>query len=97
VVWTVFGIVDLVAAAALGVLHSHSRIGLLAGEITTDSMRALPMSLIPTFIVPLLLVVHALSFAALRGGWQREISVVARGSASDNERPHRGATSVGAR
>jgi hypothetical protein len=62
--WTLFGIADLVVAVTLGVLHSNSPIGLLAGSgVTTDVMRELPMSLIPTFGVPLTLALHIVSLA----------------------------------
>jgi hypothetical protein len=63
--WTAFGILDLVAAVSLGVLHSDSRLGLLAHGTDTAVMSHLPMSLIPTFIVPFLLTSHLLSLAAL--------------------------------
>jgi hypothetical protein len=63
--WTVFGIVDLIAAVTLGVLHSDSPVGLLTGDVDTAVMERLPMSLVPTFFVPFLLVVHLVSLAAV--------------------------------
>jgi hypothetical protein len=60
--WTFFGIADLITAVTLGVLHSNSPIGLLTGtEANTEAMAVLPMSLIPTFGVPLTLALHAIS------------------------------------
>jgi hypothetical protein len=62
--WTFFGIADLLTAVTLGVLHSDSPIGLLAGAgPDTEMMGMLPMSLIPTFGVPLTLALHAISLA----------------------------------
>jgi hypothetical protein len=48
--WTTFGIIDLITAVTLGVLHSG-----------TDLMEELPMVLIPAFGVPLTLVLHVIS------------------------------------
>ena len=54
VAWSVFGIADLIAALALGVLL-----------VEVDLMGELPMSLIPTFGVPITLVVHILALTNL--------------------------------
>lgn len=56
--WTAFGILDLVVAVSSGVLHSPTPIGLLAGPVSTAAMGTLPLSIIPTFLVPLALVLH---------------------------------------
>ena len=65
--WTLFGIVDLLAAVTLGVLNAAGPSGILSdGVVTTDQVTHLPLSLIPTFGVPFLLVVHLLSLARLR-------------------------------
>lgn len=66
--WTFFGVADLVVAMTLGVLHTNSPLGLLAGtDPDIDVMAVLPMSLIPTFGVPLTLVLHVLSLANAAG------------------------------
>jgi hypothetical protein len=62
-VWNVLGVADLILAITSGVLHGRSPIGLLAGPVTTDAMARYPLSLIPTFLVPLALMLH---FAAFR-------------------------------
>ncbi|MGW4212993.1 hypothetical protein ACWEIJ_33760 [Lentzea sp. NPDC004789] len=59
--WTALGIADLLIAVTLGTLHSHTPIGLLATDVNTDLLGRLPMSLIPTFGVPLCLVLHVLA------------------------------------
>jgi len=56
VVWQVLGIADLVTAVTLGtlarVIDPHG--------IPTNAMTVLPLSLIPTFAVPLLLILHVI-------------------------------------
>ncbi|MDA2804848.1 hypothetical protein [Nocardiopsis suaedae] len=59
--WTAFGVLDLLNAVAMGVLFSDNPIGLLATGIDTDLMEELPMVLIPTFGVPLTLILHLIS------------------------------------
>lgn len=59
--FTAFGILDLLTALALGALHSPSDIGVLASTIDTTQVALLPMSLIPTFGVPLTLCLHVVS------------------------------------
>ena len=63
VLWQVLGIADLVMAVTLGTLA-----GILDPHgIPTSSMTVLPLSLIPTFAVPLLLILHVICIAqALR-------------------------------
>lgn len=58
VAWAAFGILDLAVAVTLGVLHSPTSVGVLAGPVTTAPMGTLPLSLIPTFLVPLALILH---------------------------------------
>src|SRR5262249_21682272 len=53
-VWNLLGAYDLVQAVALGVLSSPSPIGILGGDVSTRLMGQFPLSLIPTFFVPLL-------------------------------------------
>ena len=61
VMWNVLGMLDLVMAVTLGILASPSPLGVLAGEITTQVMGTFPLSLIPTFFVPLLIIFHLIS------------------------------------
>ncbi|HXE90084.1 MAG TPA: hypothetical protein VNK82_03875 [Terriglobales bacterium] len=59
VLWHVLGIVDLVVAVSLGTTASLlSPLG-----PSTAVMTVLPLSLIPTFVVPLLLIFHVISIA----------------------------------
>jgi hypothetical protein len=62
-VWNTWGFLDLVSAIVLGLLYSNSTLGILsAGTATTALMVTFPVSLIPTFFVPLFLLLHALTF-----------------------------------
>jgi hypothetical protein len=63
VVWTLFGMLDLISAVTLGVLASQTSIGLLAGDVSTRVMAQFPLSLIPTFIVPSLFILHLVSLS----------------------------------
>jgi hypothetical protein len=61
--WNTWGFLDLVSAIAMGVLYSNSTLGILSrGTVTTRLMVTFPVSLIPTFFVPLFLLLHALTF-----------------------------------
>jgi hypothetical protein len=67
IVWQLLGITDLVIAIGSGVsaqlIHPHG--------IATSAMTGLPMSLIPTFEVPLFLILHFISIAQARQ-WQEQ-------------------------
>jgi hypothetical protein len=62
ILWQVLGIADLVMAVGLG-----TAVGLLSPHSTPMvAMTVLPFSLIPTFIVPLLLIFHVICLAQAR-------------------------------
>jgi hypothetical protein len=65
VLWNALGILDLVVAVTTGVLCSPSPLGVLAGDVTTRLMGQLPLSLIPTFLVPLFVIFHLISLASI--------------------------------
>jgi hypothetical protein len=64
-IFTLLGVTDLVIAVGSGVLHGGPPLGLLAGAITTDAVTRYPLSLIPTFGVPLALLLHVRTFQVL--------------------------------
>jgi hypothetical protein len=64
--WTLFGMLDLISAITLGVLASQTSIGLLGGDVSTRVMGQFPLSLIPTFFVPLLFIFHLISLSRVR-------------------------------
>jgi hypothetical protein len=59
-VWNLLGILDLVVAVSLGALSSMLGYG-ISGVITTFPMAQLPLVLIPTFFVPLFIMLHIAS------------------------------------
>jgi hypothetical protein len=66
IVWQVLGVLDLVAAVSLGTTAR-----LISPEgIATSAMSELPLSLIPTFAVPLFLVLHLICIAQARR-WEK--------------------------
>jgi hypothetical protein len=68
IVWNLLGVLDLVLAVSLGVLTSASPVGILAGDVSTRLMGQFPLSLIPTFFVPLLLIFHLICLIRVRKG-----------------------------
>ena len=64
VAWNLFGLFDLVLALSLGLSYSASSLGFLAGTgPTTLLMTELPRSMIPTFGVPMFILLHVLTLA----------------------------------
>jgi hypothetical protein len=67
--WNIWGFVDLLSAITMGVLYSDGPLGLLSsGTVTTRWMVTFPVSLIPTFFVPLFLLLHLLTFRRIARG-----------------------------
>ena len=62
VLWQFLGIADLVTAVTLG---TTARL-LVPQDVSMTAMTVLPLSLIPTFIVPLLLIFHVICIAQAR-------------------------------
>ena len=62
----VAGLVDFFVAIATGVLSSNSNLGFFAGDAPGVSMGALPLSIVPTFAVPLWTIFHIISLIQLR-------------------------------
>ncbi len=66
IVWNVFGLIDLVSAISLGILYSPSSFGVLRTDISTGLMIRFPVSLIPTFFLPLFILFHMLALMRSR-------------------------------
>ena len=62
----VLGLLDFVGAIGGGVLSGRSPIGLLRGDVTTDVMQELPLSMIPMFPVPFWIILHLISLVQVR-------------------------------
>ena len=71
VLWNVLGMLDLVMAVSLGILASASPLGILAGAITTEVMGKFPLSLIPTFFVPVLIIFHLIALGRVHHSTRR--------------------------
>jgi hypothetical protein len=66
--WNAFGTVDLLSAITVGLLYSQSKLGVLSTPTSsTVLMVTFPVSIIPTFFVPLFLLMHALTFKRIAG------------------------------
>ena len=61
--WNGFGLMDFLIAVTVGTALRSAWFG---GEITTDQMAFLPLSLIPTLIVPFYMITHLIIFLQLR-------------------------------
>lgn len=67
VLWlNVAGLADFVGAVATGVLASNPSLGFVAEGAARASLAALPLSLVPTFAVPLWIIFHLISLLRLR-------------------------------
>jgi hypothetical protein len=61
--WNTFGMIDLLSAITVGLLFSQSRLGVLSTPTSsTVALVTFPVSIIPTFFVPLFVLMHALTF-----------------------------------
>jgi hypothetical protein len=58
--WCLFGIADLVVAITMGAMTSPGRAHLLAFDAPNLLMTAYPLVMVPTFAVPLALMLHGL-------------------------------------
>jgi hypothetical protein len=65
------GLADFVGAVGTSVLSSNSVLGLFASGAPSASMGLLPLSIIPTFAVPLWIIFHMISLIQLRQAQRR--------------------------
>jgi hypothetical protein len=66
-IWlNVAGLVDFAGAVGTGVLTSDSSLGILADGAARASLGSLPLSLVPTFAVPLWIIFHVIALLQLR-------------------------------
>lgn len=71
IIWQFLGVADLLIAVSVGALGAVIRPEAFSGPVTMAPMAELPLSLIPTFGVPLLLLIHIVSIAQA-WGWSEE-------------------------
>ncbi len=65
IAFNTLGLLDLVVAIPVGLIHSPGRLQLIVTDPDTGILGMLPMALIPTFVVPLALVLHVASMRLL--------------------------------
>ena len=68
IIFTLFGMADLVVAVGLGVMTSPGPAQLFHTTPTAELATRFPLALVPTFLVPLAFVLHAVSLWQLLGG-----------------------------
>lgn len=61
VLWNVFGLFDLASALTMGMLYSEGPLGILRTGVSTGLMTTFPVNVIPTFFVPLFIMLHVLA------------------------------------
>ena len=66
--WCLFGIADLVVAIAMGAMTSPGQVHFLALDAPNLLVTAYPLVMVPTFAVPLALMLHGLVLLRLRRG-----------------------------
>jgi hypothetical protein len=66
--WCLFGIADLVVAIAMGAMTSPGQAHLLAFDAPNLLISSYPLVMVPTFAVPLALMLHGLVLLRLRRG-----------------------------
>jgi hypothetical protein len=64
--WNLFGIADLVVALTTGFLTSRSPLQMFAFDHPNELISVFPLVLIPTFLVPLAILLHIISLIQLR-------------------------------
>ncbi len=69
--WNIFGIVDLIVAVGTGIATSPSPFQLFAFDLPNELISAFPLVLIPTYLVPVSVLLHLASLAKLQRTVQR--------------------------
>jgi hypothetical protein len=64
--WNVIGLVSLVNVAARAVLTAPGPLNFIHGEVFNTALGAFPFTFIPGFMAPLAMMLHVLTFRALR-------------------------------
>jgi hypothetical protein len=81
VAWNTFGMLDLIVAVVLGLISRNgSPLQFIHAGVGTAAMQTLPWALVPTVLVPVFLLAHAIIFMRIQAGRvdeprQRPISI----------------------
>lgn len=82
--WNVFGALDLLVAVSLGITSAAgSPIQLIHAGAGSQAMQHLPLSLVPTVLVPFYLMTHAIVAAQLRMRSKASHGTLSRGAAQN--------------
>jgi len=65
IAWHIMGVIALGVSVVLAMLTSSETLGFVSDGVTTQAMSRFPMSLVPTFVGPLVLILHLLVLAAV--------------------------------
>ncbi len=66
IAWNVLGLIDLISAVTMGVLYSEGSFGVLRTGVSTRLITTFPVNMIPTFFVPLFILLHMLALKRSR-------------------------------
>ena len=66
-IWSAFGILDLIVAVSIGFLSSTTPLQVFHVVPTTDAITLMPTIMIPAFGVPLFLILHVITLTRLLG------------------------------
>ena len=61
----IFGLVDFAGALVTGLLSGGPPVEMVGGRVSSDIMQTLPLALIPTYFVPLWIMIHIASLVKL--------------------------------
>jgi hypothetical protein len=76
IIFNLFGMADLIVAVGLGVMTSPGPAHVFRTTPTSEFATQFPLALVPTFLVPLAFVLHAISLSQLlRGPWVTQTAV----------------------
>jgi hypothetical protein len=75
--WNTLGLVDLILAIVLGTISFNGGLGPIPAGVGSSEIETLPWSTIPTVIVPLLIVMHAVIYAQVLVASRRKLAVAA--------------------
>lgn len=79
IAWNTLGLADLALALTAGATHGQTPIGIFASGLPSDPVVQYPLHLIPTFLVPLAVILHLTVIRNRGGGTARaEEGLIAR-------------------
>lgn len=77
VLWNVVGLADLIVAVVMGVLTAPGRLHQFAFDVPNTLITTFPLVLVPTFLVPVSIVLHVLSLRRLTSSRRESVQPMA--------------------